>query len=133
MPRGDGTGPAGQGPRTGRAAGYCVGQENPGFANRGPGFGFGRGGGRGGGGRGWRHWYHATGLTGWQRAQAAQPASAGPALATASGSAEADVETQQLRQQLNLLQDEVAALQQRLVQFEPPPEKTSGTAGSAPA
>jgi hypothetical protein len=24
--------------------------------------------GRGGGGRGWRHWYYATGLPGWMRA-----------------------------------------------------------------
>ena len=58
MPRGDGMGPAGMGPMTGRAAGYCAGYSVPGFANpvpgRGYGFGFGRGlglgfrGGRGG-------------------------------------------------------------------------------------
>lgn len=66
MPGGDRTGPAGMGPMTGRAAGYCAGYSMPGFANaipgrgfgfgRGRGFGFGRGlglgfrGGRGGGG-----------------------------------------------------------------------------------
>jgi len=33
MPRGDGTGPAGMGPMTGRAAGYCTGSNAPGFAN----------------------------------------------------------------------------------------------------
>ena len=33
MPRGDGTGPAGMGPMTGRAAGYCAGFNAPGFAN----------------------------------------------------------------------------------------------------
>lgn len=33
MPRGDGTGPAGMGPRTGRGAGYCAGYSSPGFAN----------------------------------------------------------------------------------------------------
>jgi len=58
MPGGDGTGPGGMGPMTGRAAGYCAGYPVPGFANpipgRGYGFGFGRGmgfgfrGGRGG-------------------------------------------------------------------------------------
>ncbi len=61
MPRGDGTGPAGAGSMTGRAAGYCAGYNTPGFANpipgRGLGFGRGRGGlgfGRGRGfGRGW--------------------------------------------------------------------------------
>ena len=52
MPRGDGTGPAGMGPITGRAAGYCAGYGAPGFANA-PGWG-GRGlGHRGGFGRGW--------------------------------------------------------------------------------
>ena len=33
MPRGDGTGPRGFGPMTGRAAGYCAGYSTPGFAN----------------------------------------------------------------------------------------------------
>ena len=33
MPRGDGTGPMGLGPMTGRAAGYCAGYPAPGFAN----------------------------------------------------------------------------------------------------
>lgn len=61
MPRGDGTGPGGAGPMTGRAAGFCAGFSVPGFANaaggrgffgRGRGFfgaGFGRGFGRGAG------------------------------------------------------------------------------------
>lgn len=57
MPRGDRTGPAGMGPMTGRAAGYCAGYGAPGFANPIPqrGFGFGRGfrGGRGWGGYGY--------------------------------------------------------------------------------
>ena len=52
MPRGDGTGPMGMGPMTGRAAGYCAGYPVPGFANPIPGRGFGMGYGRGGG-RGW--------------------------------------------------------------------------------
>ena len=57
MPRGDGTGPMGMGPMTGRAAGYCAGYPVPGFMNPTPGGGFGgmgRGWGRGRGrGRGW--------------------------------------------------------------------------------
>jgi uncharacterized protein DUF5320 len=32
MPGGDGTGPMGMGPMTGRAAGYCAGNGAPGFA-----------------------------------------------------------------------------------------------------
>ena len=53
MPRGDGTGPFGQGPMTGRRLGYCGGYPTPGFTKgygagwgagrRGPGFGWGRG------------------------------------------------------------------------------------------
>lgn len=69
MPFGDGTGPAGWGPMTGRAAGFCAGYPVPGYMNPGPAFGFwGRGRGFGGRGRGWRHWYYATGLPGWARA-----------------------------------------------------------------
>lgn len=57
MPRGDGTGPMGLGPMTGRAAGFCAGYNTPGYLN--PVFGRGYAGiGRGffgrGGGRGWR-------------------------------------------------------------------------------
>ncbi len=49
MPRGDGTGPAGDGSMTGRSAGYCAGYQTPGYANPGPGLnlGLGRGFGRG--------------------------------------------------------------------------------------
>ncbi len=71
MPRGDGTGPAGAGPMTGRATGFCAGYQAPGYANPVGGRGF-RGRGRGfrgrGGGRGWRNWFNATGLPGWLRA-----------------------------------------------------------------
>ena len=57
MPFGDGTGPAGQGPGTGRGAGFCSGFAVPGSSNRGGGFG-----GRGrGGGRGWRNCQGAFG------------------------------------------------------------------------
>lgn len=66
MPRGDRTGPVGNGPMTGRRAGYCAGFGAPGFVNPaapGQGFGFGFR----GGGRGWRNMFYATGLPGWQR------------------------------------------------------------------
>ena len=63
MPFGDRTGPLGQGPRTGRGAGFCGGFGGAGFMNRGGGFGRGRG----GSGRGWRNQFCATGLTGWER------------------------------------------------------------------
>jgi len=67
MPSGDGTGPAGLGPMTGRAAGYCAGYPVPGYMNPAPAyrswmdpipgrgwFGYGGGWGRGWGrGFGW--------------------------------------------------------------------------------
>lgn len=62
MPRGDGTGPMGMGPMTGRGMGYCAGYAAPGFVNSG--FGMGLGMGRG---RGFRRMYYATGLPGWAR------------------------------------------------------------------
>ncbi len=69
MPFGDGTGPRGLGPMTGRGAGFCAGFGRPGFANPMPGYPYpygyghlapgrprwGRGFGRGFG-RGWRRW-----------------------------------------------------------------------------
>ena len=67
MPGGDGTGPMGLGPMTGRAAGLCAGYPVPGYMNPIAGRGFWGGGQGRGGGRGWRHWYYATGLPGWAR------------------------------------------------------------------
>ena len=77
MPGGDGTGPGGLGPMTGRAAGYCAGYPIPGFMNPIPGGGYG-GWGRGGG-WGRRNQFYATGLTGWQRAGYGYPAFGGTA------------------------------------------------------
>lgn len=74
MPAGNGTGPNGMGPMTGRGAGYCAGNASPGYANPGYGAGFGRGGGFGfgrggayGAGRGRRFGFYATGTPGWIR------------------------------------------------------------------
>ena len=61
MPFGDGTGPCGQGPMTGRGMGFCNGFNRPGFSN--PGFG-----------RGFRNWFKSTGILGWRRAQKGMPA-----------------------------------------------------------
>lgn len=58
MPRGDGTGPLGMGPGTGRGAGYCAGFSRPGCVNGGVGPGRGRGFGR---------FYDRPGVPGWGR------------------------------------------------------------------
>ena len=49
MPRGNGTGPNGSGPMTGRAAGFCAGYGVPGYADPVAGRGLGCGRGRGAG------------------------------------------------------------------------------------
>ncbi len=72
MPRGDKTGPRGEGAMTGRGMGFCAGYDAPGYMN--PGFnprargefGYGRGMGRGMG-RGNRWGFYATGQPGWAR------------------------------------------------------------------
>ncbi|MBA1336954.1 MAG: hypothetical protein HPY66_3390 [Firmicutes bacterium] len=62
MPFGDGTGPMGMGPMTGRGAGFCAGFPVPGYMNPavGCGMGFGRG-------RGFRRMFYLTGMPGWAR------------------------------------------------------------------
>jgi len=78
MPGGDGTGPGGMGPMTGRAAGFCAGYSVPGYANPVGGHGMGMGWGRGRGrGRGF----------GWGRAGYGMPAWGGGVSPYAYGGA----------------------------------------------
>jgi len=86
MPGGDGTGPAGLGPMTGRAAGFCAGYPVPGYANPVGGRGMGMGWGRGGG-WGRRNWFYATGIPGWARAGYGTPAYGGAVNPYAYGGA----------------------------------------------
>ncbi|MDD4980122.1 MAG: DUF5320 domain-containing protein [Candidatus Omnitrophica bacterium] len=119
MPRGDGTGPMGLGPMTGRAAGFCAGYSVPGYMNSIPGRGyFGRG--RGfygrGGGRGWRNLYYATGIPGWQRASMGMPAFGGayPYAPEMTSKQEADIlknEADFLKKQLEDVQARIEALE----------------------
>jgi len=112
MPRGDGSGPMGMGPMTGRAAGYCAGYGVPGYMNPVGGGGFGRGmaWGRGGGfGRGmaWgrgRRW-------GFQP-PAYPPAAYGPAPAWGAPSAEDEMEA--LRSQAGWLKEQMEAVNRRI-------------------
>jgi hypothetical protein len=115
MPGGDGTGPAGMGPMTGRAAGYCAGYAAPGYANSWPrrGFGFGRG------GRGRRNWYYATGLTGWQRAGYGYPMM-GPEYAPAPspyGLSKED-EIKALQNQAKYMQENLEDINKRIQELE---------------
>ena len=130
MPRGDRTGPAGMGPMTGRAAGYCAGYPAPGYANPGGrGYGGGLGGGRGGyggGGRGWRNMYWATGLPGWMRYGAPQapydaPAypAAAPGSAAAYGPAQStEAELEALKGQIRYMEESMKAARARIEELE---------------
>lgn len=117
MPRGDGTGPMGAGPMTGRALGFCAGYDVPGYIQPGPGGGFGLGFGRGRGfrGRGWRHMYYATGLPGWMRF-GAYPAPYGYQVPYREPDPE--MEKQALKNQADALQAELEYIQKRLSEIE---------------
>jgi hypothetical protein len=94
MPRGDGTGPMGMGPMSGRAAGYCAGYGVPGAYNpmyRGTGFGR---------ARGFRRMHYATGVPGW------------------GGYAPGIKERDFLNQQVESLEDQLQQLKKRLSEIE---------------
>ena len=134
MPRGDGTGPAGMGPMTGRAAGNCAGYSVPGFANpiggRYSGIGRGAFGGRGGRGRGYRNWYQATGLPGWYRYNAGMPAWGGITTPPVNPYANPymnpsvipDQEKEMLKEQADLLKQQLEDIQARVEELEKKPE-----------
>jgi Family of unknown function (DUF5320) len=116
MPRGDRTGPFGEGPMTGRAAGYCGGHAVAGFASRptsqryGPGLGIGRGPGRGpgaGGGFGYRHRFYATGIP----LSAYSSSGSGPTL-------DRNEEVALLKSESERLQSVLETIERRLAQLE---------------
>ena len=118
MPGGDGTGPAGMGPMTGRAAGYCAGYPVPGYMNPVGGRGYwgrGRGGGRGRGfGRGF----------GWARAGYGWPAWGGAVNPYAYGGVPvaptmtAEQELTDLKQQADYFQDALDEIKKRIEELE---------------
>lgn len=111
MPRGNGTGPNGSGPMTGRAAGYCAGNGLPGCASssfgRGLGRGFGRGAGFGGGferGRGFGLGF---------RAGPAAPV-VPPQAAPLDAARAAELERWNLERQAEALEEELSLVRSRL-------------------
>lgn len=101
MPRGDRRGPFGAGPMTGRGAGYCAGNETPGYQNRPSPYGFWRC--LAGFGRGWRRQFYATGKTGWQRA--------------AGVASEPEAELTALQRQLDWLTEQIETIKKRLAEL----------------
>jgi len=106
MPGGDGTGPMGMGPMTGRGMGYCASLVTPGYANpvfgRVWGMGFGCG-------RGRRNMFYATGLPGWMRFGGYAAPYQKPAP---------EMEKQVLKNQAEVLQSELDVIQKRLSEIE---------------
>ncbi|MBN1299217.1 MAG: DUF5320 domain-containing protein [Actinobacteria bacterium] len=133
MPRGDGTGPAGMGPMTGRAAGYCAGYFVPGFANPAGGrlYGAGRSFYGARGGRGNRNWYRATGLFGWQRYNTGMPAWGGTYAPPVNPyvnpynapQVTPDEEKEMLKDQAEFLKQQIDDIQARLDEIEKEPGK----------
>ncbi|MFA5074167.1 MAG: DUF5320 domain-containing protein [Nitrospirota bacterium] len=112
MPRGDGTGPRGMGPMSGRAAGFCAGFGMPGYANSGLGRGFGMGFGQGLGGRigrGRRNMFYATGQPRWMRFSG---------YASAYQNADAEMQKQTLKTQAEVLQSELDIIKKRLSEID---------------
>ena len=111
MPRGNSKGPMGMGPMTGRQAGYCAGNDMPGYANtaggRGLGMGFGcraHSGGRGGGFRR-RNRFLAAGMPG---------RTPFGSFAASFQQHDPEMEKQALQRQADLLQSEMDAIKKRL-------------------
>jgi hypothetical protein len=120
MPRGDRTGPAGMGPMTGRAAGYCAGYSVPGYMNP---VGAGRG---RGGGRGRRNGFYATGLPGWARTGYGWPAWGGyvpPYPGPVAPTMAAEQEVSGLKQQAEYFQDALGQINKRIEQLESESQK----------
>ena len=122
MPRGDGTGPGGAGPMTGRAAGYCAGYSMPGFMNPVGGRGY-WGWGRGGG-RGWRNRFWATGMPGWVRAGYGTgawgwgPGAYGPWAGGPAQGVTTEQELAGLRQHAEQMQNALGEINNRIQQLE---------------
>lgn len=118
MPRGDGTGPAGMGPMTGRAAGFCAGYSVPGYMNPigGRGYwGWGRGGGRGRGfGRGFGWARAGFGYPAWGVPQYPQMPYPQPVAPTIT----AEQELAGLKQQAKYFQDALNEISERIEQLE---------------
>ena len=116
MPWGDGTGPIGAGPMTGRGAGFCAGYNVPGYMNPYGGIwmrgAFGRG-------RGFRHWYRATGLPGWVRANMGLPAWGwGTPYAPFTGEITPQQEADILKKQAEAIKKELESIEERIATLE---------------
>ena len=105
MPGGDGTGPTGVGPMSGRAAGYRTGNRFPGYMNAIPGRGRGRG--------GWAR--PGRGLPAWRAAPDGRAAPSGvPYAAPWPAQANREQEAEDLRSQAEYLESALGDIRRRI-------------------
>ena len=107
MPGGDRTGPAGMGPMTGRAAGFCAGYAMPGYSNPVGGRGYWGRGSRMGRGRGLGRSF------GWSGATGSYPANTFFAPTVTN-----EQEIKGLKQQAEFLQNSLGQINERIGQLE---------------
>ena len=124
MPRGDRTGPMGMGMRTGRGAGYCSGEDRPGYATAGYGYrcGWGPGRGRGYGGAGPGRGFAA----GWRRSREGRGPQGGRyGIGMAPyGQSDPNNEKRSLARQAEDLQVQLDAVRKRLDEIDTVPESS---------
>jgi len=108
MPRGDGTGPLGAGPMSGRGAGFCSWFGMPDYGNAPPAYGYGMGFGRGGC-RGWRNRFFARGFLGWMRPRG---------YAAPYQKPDPELEKQMLKNEADTLRSEMDYIKKRLDELE---------------
>lgn len=124
MPGGDGTGPAGYGSMTGRAAGYCADYSTPGYANPMGGRGFFGRGRSGFSGRGYRNMYYATGLPGISRFDRGYPARGDVANApypNAQHQITPEQEIDMLKNQAKYMKEDIDNVNKRIKELEKKP------------
>ncbi|ADL13296.1 DUF5320 domain-containing protein [Acetohalobium arabaticum] len=109
MPCGDGTGPEGFGPMTGRGAGFCAGYNVPGYMNDGPRRGMGRGLGRG---RGMGRRGAGRRAMGRRRTPAYRPRPVNN-----SNVDQTEAEVNYLQQEKEALENELEAIQERILEL----------------
>ena len=120
MPAGDGTGPMGMGPMSGRAVGYCAGNPVPGYATPMPGRGLGFGRGRGFGvGRGLGAGFRGgRGRGGWGGGMPYAVAPAAPYVAPAFVPPTASQERDALQSQIEYLEGALDGIRKRMADLE---------------
>jgi len=110
MPRGNGTGPVGMGPMTGRGTGYCAGYGMPGYVNSAQRSGVGIGAGQ------MRGWRRGCG----RRSMYDSPVSPRWSAMTPFTTPVSEDEKQVLQRQANILQSRLNEIKGRLDELETP-------------